>query len=92
MALCGAEFNSKERKVMEIIRRTDRRNVYTINRVHNKAWQVVKVLNMYDTEDECLQACADLICGKITEEEMLKDYIRKGQEELESLNLPSDTE
>jgi hypothetical protein len=77
---------------MEIIRRTDRRNVYTVNRVHNKAWQVVKVLNMYDTDDECYQACADLQHGKITEEEMLKDYIRKGQEEFESLNLPQNNE
>jgi hypothetical protein len=72
---------------MEIIRRTDRRNVYTVHRVHNRAWQVVKVLNMYEDEHECTQACVDLICGKTTEEEMLKDYIRKGQEELKELGI-----
>jgi hypothetical protein len=65
---------------MKIIRRTDRRNVYTINRVHDKAWQVVKVLNMYDNDDEAYNMINELYNGEMTEEELLKDYIRKGKE------------
>jgi hypothetical protein len=65
---------------MEVIRRNDRRNVYTINRVHNKAWQVVKVLNMYETDDEAYNMINELYMGKITEDELLQDYIKKGKE------------
>jgi hypothetical protein len=71
---------------MEIIKLTNRKNAYTINRVHNKAWQVVKVLNMYETENEALEGLDELYLKKKTEEEMLEDYIRKGKELEEKVN------
>ena len=62
---------------MDIIKRKDKKEVYTVKKLSKNAHAVVKVLNIYNTENEAFKTVLDLIQGTKTEEELLKDYIKK---------------
>ena len=60
---------------IQIIKRKDRKEVYTVVERSKTCHELVKVLNQYDTHDEAIMALIEGILGNITEEELLKQYI-----------------
>lgn len=47
-------------------------NRYHIDKITNGTYQVVKTLNIYDTEEEATEDLISLATGEVTEEELLE--------------------
>jgi cell division protein FtsB len=62
---------------MNIIKRKDKKQVYTVITRSKACHAVVKVLNEYSTEQKALNALIELVQGNITEEELLQEYVKK---------------
>lgn len=62
---------------MKIIKRQDRKQVYTVKKLSKNAHAVVKVLNIYSTEDEAFKTVLELVQGTKKEGELLEEYIKK---------------
>ena len=64
---------------MKIIRRQDKKEVYTVVKQSKNCHAVVKVLNLYQSEDEAFHAMIELLQGNTTEEILLQEYIKQDQ-------------
>jgi hypothetical protein len=62
---------------MTIIKRQDKKEVYTVVKRSKKCYALVKVLNIYPDEKTALNGMVDLLQGNIREEELLQEYIKK---------------
>ena len=62
---------------MKIIRRQDKKEVYTVINQSKNCHAVVKVLNLYQTQEEALNAMIELLQGNTTEEALLQEYIKQ---------------
>ena len=52
-------------------------NSYTVNKMPNGKYILVKILNEYDNEKEAELNMIKLVTKKITEKELLKEYEKK---------------
>ena len=62
---------------MKIIHRQDKKEVYTVIKRSKNCHAVVKVLNLYQTEDEAFHAMIELLQGNTTEDILLQEYIKQ---------------
>jgi hypothetical protein len=62
---------------MDIIKRKDKKEVYTVKKLSKNSHAVVKVLNIYESENEAFKTVLDLLQGIKKEEELLQEYIKK---------------
>jgi hypothetical protein len=61
---------------MNIIKRQDKKEVYTVKKLSKNSHAVVKVLNIYDSEKEAFKTVLELLQGTKKEDELLKEYIK----------------
>jgi hypothetical protein len=59
---------------MEVFRRKDERRTYNVVKLSKHAYAVVKILNIYESEDEAIDKWLRVGDKTITEEELLKEY------------------
>lgn len=64
---------------MKIIKRQDKKEVYTVVKRTKNCYELVKVLNIYQTQNEALQGMIELLQGTKKEEELIQEYIKKDQ-------------
>jgi hypothetical protein len=62
---------------LKVIKRQDKKEVYTVIKRSKNCHAVVKVLNIYETEKQALQSMIELLQGNKTEDELLQEYIKK---------------
>lgn len=62
---------------MKIIKRQDKKEVYTVVKRNKSCYELVKVLNIYNTEKQALNGMIDLLQGNKREEDILQEYIKK---------------
>lgn len=61
---------------MDIIKRKDKKEVYTVKKLSQNSHAVVKVLNIYNTENEAFKTVLDLLQGTKKEDDLLQEYIK----------------
>ena len=61
---------------MKVIKRQDKREVYTVVERAKNVHALVKVLNLYPTSDDAFNALLDIMQKRTTEEDVLKEYLK----------------
>ena len=61
---------------MKIIRRQDERKVYTVVKKAKKAYALVRIINMYETEDEALTKMFQLLDGTENEADLIQQFTK----------------
>lgn len=61
---------------MKIIRRQDERKAYTVVKKAKKAYALVRIINMYETEDEALTKMFQLLDGTENEADLIQQFTK----------------